>query len=117
MQNPTAWPMHLMWIVKKLARTKDQELIITPMDRGPPKRRPRTTAQDAFTGQVELDESSLQDLLSLSNMPLNLYTIVAPDTDVPTVVSFKGRPFNRQTTIRGGATTHSVEITLIARAH
>lgn len=81
-----SWPPELGPILSQLKAAQVQDWIVTPMDAGPPKRRPRSSPTKIYECEVVVDDLQCRRLYAMENEPGIVYQIVLPETGRPEIV-------------------------------
>ena len=108
------WPPHLAWVLSRLQQETIQEFHESPVDSGPPKRRPKTSPYFVLRGTVEIDDATrrdLQELFLAAKRPFAL-RLNADDKGETKIAVFHRRPWDPQTQTINGRTTYQTEIVL-----
>lgn len=113
--NAIDWPDELAWVIAKLKRERRQDFIETPMEQGPPKRRPANTGYNVLAGIVTLNDKTWLAIESLIQQnPNNLFRVVDPEIGEPMLLSFVNAPRHQKisTSDGEGTTTRETEFLL-----
>jgi hypothetical protein len=114
--RPTPWPDDLAWIVAGLKRETVEDIEITPVESGPPRKRLKAKYYVLST-RVELDEPTWKKCVSLyHSTPFRYFSIISPETNERIAVQIREEPFIEKTSeTNNGRITRTVRICLVPK--
>lgn len=80
------WPSGLESILSGFKPVEDRDWIETPMEAGPPKRRPRASPRKIYECEAAVDDFQRRRLYEMENEPGIVYRIVHPEAAAPEIV-------------------------------